>query len=278
MANFRLPSEIPEEQWPAASVFVEEAMALVRAAQEQGILLRIMGGLAIHLHSLEHEALWRGLKRLGAKVFTDIDFVAYGRDRAKLLKFFAARGYSINQKMLYFYGMGRQIYYGDKVPMVEIFFDALQMNHRIAYKGRLEADSPTLPAAELLLQKLQMVGMNEKDIKDSIVLLRAHELGDGDGERINRAMLGKRLFRDWGFHHTAVKNLGRIRMALPGYPELGRQDEAVVLSRVEELEKYLAEGAKSIGWKLRSLAGTRLKWYNPVDDWDVIDTQAGSAS
>jgi hypothetical protein len=160
--------------------------------------------------------------------------------------------------------------------MLEIFFDALQMNHRIAYKGRLEADSPTLPAAELLLQKLQMVGMNEKDIKDSIVLLRAHELGDDDQDRINRAMLGKRLFRDWGFYHTAVQNLGRIKAALPTYKELGPKDAAATAGRLEELEKYLAEGAKSLGWKLRAVVGTHLKWYNVVDDWDVIDTAAGS--
>ncbi|MCU0852943.1 MAG: hypothetical protein MUC90_06825 [Thermoplasmata archaeon] len=59
--------------------------------------------------------------------------------------------------------------------MVEIFYDELAMNHTVPYKGRLEMDSPTTPAGELMLQKLQVVKINEKDIKDLIVLIRAHD-------------------------------------------------------------------------------------------------------
>lgn len=273
MNKFRLPSEIGEEEWPAPSVFIEEAKGSVQEAQRDGLILRIMGGLAIYLHCLEYENLWAGLGRLGKKVFTDIDYVSYGKYRGRLLKFFEQRGFTINQKMLYLYGKSRHIYYGNKIPMVEVFYDRLEMNHTIDYAGRLEADSPTLPLAELLLQKVQMVGMHEKDIKDTIVLFRAHELGEDDNDRINQAAIGKRLLWDWGFYHTATTNLRKIKDSLSGYAVLGKEDAEIVDRRVTQLLQYLEEGPKSMKWKLRAKVGTRVKWYNVIDDWDVIDTE-----
>ena len=273
MSRFRLPSEIADHEWPAPSVFVEEAKACVQDAQDKGISMRIMGGLAIYLHCDEYEDLWDALERMGNKVFTDIDYVSYGKYRGQLLRFFESRGFTINKKILYLYGKTRHIYYGSKIPMVEVFFDKLEMNHTIDYAGRLEADYPTLPLAELLLQKIQIVGMNEKDIKDTIVLLRAHEIGEDDHDRINQKPIGERLFSDWGFYHTAIMNLQKIRASLSNYDALGHEDVTVIGERLAQLVRYLEEGPKTMKWKLRAKIGTKVKWYNTIDDWDVISSE-----
>jgi hypothetical protein len=272
--KFRLPSEIADHEWPAPSVFVEEAKACVQDAHGQGMMIRVMGGLAIYLHCQDYEKLWDDLGRLGSKVFTDIDYVSYGKYRRQLLTFFENRGFTINQKMLYLYGKDRQIYFGDTIPMVEIFYDKLEMNHTIQYARRLETDSPTLALAELLLQKIQMVGMHEKDFKDTIVLLRAHELGEDDNDRINLKAIGERLFSDWGFYHTATTNLQKTRDSLSKYKVLGEEDISVVDGRLDQLLKYLEEGRKSVKWKLRARIGTKVKWYNVIDDWDVIANES----
>jgi hypothetical protein len=272
MDRFKLPSEIPDDQWPAPSVFIEEAQNLVTDAREQNLEIRIMGGLAIYLHCIEHEVLWEKLGRLGKKVFTDIDLVSYQKYRVKLIKFFQNRGYVLNQKLLYHYGKSRQIYYGETIPMVEIFFDRLAMNHKIHYKKRLEADPLTVPLAELLLQKLQMVRMHEKDIKDSIVLLRAHEFGEDDEDRINRSVLGTCLGSDWGFYYTATENLKKIRDSLTEYSVLSNGDNKVIERRIAELMAHLEAEPKTFKWKSRALLGTKKKWYNEVDEWDVIDS------
>jgi len=270
--KFRLPSEISEEEWPSPSVFIEEARSCVKEADDKGIILRIMGGMAIYLHSQEHKQLWENLERLGKKVFTDIDFVSYGKFRGQLLGFFQNRGFTINQRMLYYYGKKRHIYYGEKIPMVEIFFDKLEMNHTIDFKKRLEVDSPTIPSAELLLQKIQMVRMNEKDIKDAIVLVRAHEIGEGDGERINRASVGARLLSDWGFYYTATTNFQKIINSLSNYDALSEEDIRAVKGRINVLLSYLEEEPKSMKWKSRALLGTKKKWYSEVDEWDIISS------
>ena len=274
MDRFRLPSEIPEEEWPRPEAFIEEAQACVQAAADQGLILRVMGGLAIFLHSQEHRELWEKLGRLGKKIFTDIDYVAYGKHRVKMIKFFQNRGFVINQKMLYHYGKTRQIYYGQKIPMAEVFYDQMHFNHPISFKKRLEQDSPTFPLAELLLQKLQMVRMNEKDIKDAIVLLRAHELGSDDANRINQTRIADVLCRDWGFFYTATENLRKIRSTLDSYSAVRAEDEKVIEQRIDELLGYLEVQQKGLKWRTRAIIGTKVKWYNEVDEWDVIASQA----
>jgi len=172
--------------------------------------------------------------------------------------------------MLYHYGKTRQIYYGEKIPMAEIFFDRLTMNHIIPYNKRLEADFPTTPLAELLLQKIQMVRMNEKDIKDAIILLRSHEIGSDDQEKINKFAIGASLLKDWGFYYTATGNLKKIGESLQRYKVLAPEDRQAVRDRIDELLDYLEKEPKGMKWKTRALVGSKVKWYNEVDEWDVI--------
>lgn len=270
MEKFKLPSEISLDKWPAPEVFIEEAKECVQVAREKGIVIRVMGGMAIYLHSQNFKDLWEKLGRLGKKVFTDIDYVSYGKHRVKLIKLFEQRGFKLNQQMLYHYGKTRQIYYGEKIPMAEIFFDRLTMNHIIPYNKRLEADFPTTPLAELLLQKIQMVRMNEKDIKDAIILLRSHEIGSDDREKINKLAIGAGLLKDWGFYYTATGNLKKIGESLPKYEVLAPEDRQAVMDRIDELIDYLEKEPKGMKWKIRALVGSKVKWYNEVDEWDVI--------
>jgi len=267
MAKFRLPSEIPLEEYPSPSTFIEEAISCVEEAAKEGIILRVMGGLAIYLHAQEFKKLWEKLARLGERVFTDIDFASYGKFRHKMIDFFTKRGYSIDKRLQMYHGTRRHIYFGGRVPMVEVFFDKLEMNHTISFK-RLETDSPTLPLSELLLQKLQIVKINEKDIKDAIVLLRAHDIGKTDNETINlNALVQAGLLSDWGFYYTVTTNLKKIVDFIPTCDALTENDRKVIGDRVNEILRYLDEQPKSLGWKLRARVGTKKKWYNDVEDW-----------
>jgi hypothetical protein len=267
MKRFRLPSEIPIEEYPSPEEFINEAIAIVEGAKERGITLRVIGGMAIYMHSKEYEDLWKRLKRLGAKVFTDIDLAGYSKERDKIAKFLAERGYEVDQRLLMYYGRVRQIYYSERIPMVEVFLDRLAMNHTIEFKGRLERDPLTLPLAELLLEKLQIVRMNDKDFKDSIVLLRAHEFGWDDNDKINlEAFKIQGLFDDWGFWYTVTTNLQLLRSKLDEY-DIEESHKVVVRSRIDELLKYLNETPKSKKWEKRAKIGTKEKWYNEVEEW-----------
>jgi len=265
--KFRLPSEIPLKEYPPPSTFVKEAVSCVEDAERQGLMLRVMGGLAIFLHCQNRQKLWSELGRLGKRVFTDIDFASYRRFGNRLTAFFESRGYTLYRVGLYTRAKERQIYFGGSVPMVEVFFDRLRMNHTIEFANRLEIDSPTIPLAELLLEKLQIVHMNEKDIKDAIVLLVAHDVADSDEETINAGYISKILAKDWGFYYTVMTNLGKIKEAARKYDVITKSDFKIIDERIGRLIKRIKDEPKTLRWRLRAKVGPKKRWYEEVEEW-----------
>ena len=74
---------------------------------------------------------------------------------------------------------------------MDVFYDKLDFCHVIRWDGRLEVDSPTIPLAELLLEKMQIVKINEQDVVDTFMLLLEHPLGHTDAETINLARMAR---------------------------------------------------------------------------------------
>ena len=77
----------------------------------------------------------------------------------------------------------KQLYFMDVARRrpVDILVDKLEMCHQFEFAGRLGATHPTLPLAELLMSKLQVVRINRKDVLDALILLAEHPLGEADG-------------------------------------------------------------------------------------------------
>ena len=55
-----------------------------------------------------------------------------------------------------------------------------------------------MPLAELLLEKMQIVQINEKDLIDTVMLLREHPIGDTDKETINAVIMTRTLWERLG--------------------------------------------------------------------------------
>jgi hypothetical protein len=136
----------------------------------------------------------------------------------------------------------------------------------IDFSGRLEVETLTLPLAELLLEKMQIVQINEKDLIDTIMLLREHEVGDQDNETINGALIAKILANDWGFWRTVTANLKLVGEELERYPRLTDEDRRVVRQRIHKLQEMIENEPKTRKWKLRGAVGERIKWYKDVEE------------
>src|SRR5208337_3186121 len=179
--------------------FANEIKRIISEADERKIPLRIMGGAAIRMHCPKHEALYEKLKRTPKH---DMDFVTYGKFRPLTRQLFIDLGYEpyISLMLTGATGRHRQIF-NDKEgnKAIDVFLGKLEMCHVIDFEGRLEVDSPTVPLAELLLQKLQVVQTNEKDIQDAIILLSEHDIGKGDEEQVNGGYIAEILGNEWGF-------------------------------------------------------------------------------
>ena len=241
---------------------VAEASRLVDEAQKAGITLRVMGACAFRIHCPNSNKLYENL----ARPITDIDLASYGKYNGKMKSFFDSQRYASDARVIALFGRERHQYtHPDGAVKVDVFFDRLSMNHIVDFKNRLELDSPTITLADLLLEKLQIVQLTEKDIKDTLVLLREHPVGTNENETVNGAYVAKILANDWGFWYTVTTNLQKVREYVNESDLLTEEDKAIVSKRMDELKAAIEAQSKSTKWKMRSRIGPKKKWYNEVE-------------
>lgn len=265
--QFRLPKDIPLEEYPKPETYLEEARQLTEDAQKEGLILRVMGPIAIHFYFPHYVELYRQMERLGDRVFTDIDYAAYGKHRNKLVPFFERHGYELEKRAAMIAGGTRMIFYSSKIPMIDVFYDRLDYNHPIEYRDRLEFHPYCVSLTDLVLQKLQIVQINDKDLKDAMLLLLAAPLGETDRDSINVKYLVKLFSDDWGFYYTATSNLKKIKEAMEGVVILTEQYRQTIGKKIDNLLNQIEAAPKTGKWKSRAKTGTSKLWYKEVSDW-----------
>jgi hypothetical protein len=241
--------------------YVERALDLVEKAAARGIELRILGSLAYRLHCPRNLALFEAMKR----DLTDIDFAARGDQRRDVRQFLADLGFEIDQDLLVTTEGKRYAFQDPGTGLfVDVFFDELYFCHPIPLRDRLALDSPTITPTDLLLEKMQIVEINPKDIKDSLVLLLEHDLQTDTQDAIDADYIARVLGDDWGFFHTVTTNLTRLSRDATEDGWLDDAQAHVVRSRIGELLATIEAAPKSTRWRLRARVGTRKRWYQEV--------------
>jgi hypothetical protein len=130
---------------------------------------------------------------------TDLDFITLSKYGSKIPALFSSLKFVPNERVNILFGATRQIYVDpENQRHVDVFFDKLSFNHEIDLTKRLDIDPFTISLADLLLEKLQIVKMSEKDAKDVIVLRHEHTL-EGTQKTIDGGYVAKLLSNDWGF-------------------------------------------------------------------------------
>lgn len=265
----------PDEPAPAPSAEVEaEARRLTGLAVDQGLRVRLMGGLAIRIQSPSAS------RPPYARSYRDLDLVSHGKDVATLRRLLEGEQYVGDKLFNAIHGAQRLVYTAPHGRWsVDVVIDRLAMSHTIELKDRLTTDGLTLDLADLLLTKLQIWEINRKDLGDVICLLADHPLvavgrltstsGDPgpagstpapiDLTRI-RAVLGA----DWGFCHTVERNL---RAVADLWAEVPVPDAPYpVDGQVATLLGDLSAAPKSFGWKTRARIGERVQWYETPEE------------
>jgi hypothetical protein len=266
--KFRLPKDIPLDEYPKPEVYLEEGRRLTEEAQKHGIVMRVMGPIALHYHFPDFVDLYMRMERLGDRVFTDIDYAAYGKHRSKLVPFFESHGYELEKRAAMISGGTRLIFFSNRVPMIDVFFDKLDYNHPIDYRGRLEIHPYCVSLADLMLQKLQIVQINDKDLKDAMLLLLAAQISDHDDNAINVKYIAKLFSDDWGFYYTGTTNLKKIKEATREVKALSEEQRGLISDKVDAFLQVIEAAPKSGKWKSRAKTGTSKLWYKEVSDWE----------
>jgi hypothetical protein len=243
--------------------FLEEVNRIMGAAKNEGVLLRLLGALAFHIHCPKFSYIQGMLGR----TFTDIDFASYSKESSRISKLFEELGYQHDVRVRVLFGS--RLVFDDASGTgrhCDVFLDKLEFCHDVIFRERLEVDEPTLPLAELLLEKLQIVKLNQKDAIDTIMLLREHQLGGSDDDTINADYLARLTARDWGLWRTLTVNLENVGKATQTLEKLSEEDRRDVSSKITALRSRIDDEPKSGGWKIRSRIGERKKWYRDVDE------------
>lgn len=243
--------------------FEEEAARIVGEGREKGVQIRLLGALAFQSHCPEFSHFQVTLKR----GYTDIDFAGYGKESPKIKSLFASLGYEQDQEVNIYFGASRLIFHSaNGGPHADVFFDRLDFCHPIPWLDRLEVDYPTIPLAELLLEKMQIVRINEKDIIDTIMLVREHPVGESDDETINAGRIAQLCAAEWGLWRTLTMNFDKVRRMMQSYESITGEDRLIVDERLDSLLQRIEAEPKSLSWKLRAKIGDKKKWYKEVDE------------
>src|SRR5689334_11341428 len=108
-----------------------EALRIVSLANEQGLVVRLMGGMAIRAHA----PAWTARTR---RTEVDLDFATRSRDRKGFYQLLEAQGYTADKQHNAMFG-AQQAYFVD-VPRkrpVDVLVDKLEMCHRLEFGDRL---------------------------------------------------------------------------------------------------------------------------------------------
>ena len=242
--------------------FEAEGDRLVALADVRGVALRLLGALAFAKRCPRHAYLQETLKR----EYTDIDFAGYGKQASQIKALLRREGY-VEDTLMYVESAGSWMVLNQPVAglHLDLFLDTVEFWHNIPWKGRLETHDATIPLAEMLMQKMQIVQINEKDIIDTIMLLLEHPLGDEDGDVINVGLVARVCAKDWGWWRTLTMNVHKVRQAAGAY-ELGPEERDRVVAQADAILRRIDGEPKSIGWKMRAKVGDRKKWYRDVGE------------
>jgi hypothetical protein len=205
--------------------------------------------------------------------YVDIDLIGHRKEAAKTKQLFTELGYRPRER---FNALdGSRLIFNDikNQRRVDIFLDAFQMCHKFEFKDRLGREPLTLPLSDLLMTKLQIVEINEKDFKDIIALLLDHDVSaDEVPDRINATYIAKLCGEDWGVYRTFSLNLAKVPEYAAGLG-LDEEQKKRVLARAEALRNSIEAAPKSMGWRMRARVGDRKKWYElPEADQEVVDS------
>jgi hypothetical protein len=239
----------------------QEALRLLREIGRRGIAAALIGGMGVRLLAAGrlHEAYRRDI--------ADLDFVTRRGAGRGLGDALVDAGYVPDAEFNALNGAHRLLFYDTTHGrQVDVFVDAFAMCHTLPLGERVVIGAGTLPAAEVLMTKLQIVELNAKDRGDLYALLLSHEVGSDDaGFTVNVERIVTLTANDWGLQHTFERNLAQLEAGLAEQP-LAEPERAAVAGRVRALLQAMEQAPKSRKWKLRDRIGERKRWYEEPEE------------
>src|SRR5918995_4522315 len=234
---------------------VEEAVRVAEEAKRNDVALRLLGGVAIKVRAEG------GMEPAFERKYADLDWITRKGKSSQVQRFFESLGYVPQTRFNTMYGRERLLYFDEEHDrQVDVLVGTFRMSHEIPFGKRMTLEPLTVPLAELLLTKLQIIELNEKDVGDALALLHDHPVGEEDGDSVNAAHIASLCSSDWGLWRTFTANLEALEGHLERY-DLADEGKERITERIGALLERIEEEPKTFGWKVRAKIGDRKRWY-----------------
>lgn len=231
------------------------ALRLIEKGEDKGIRLRLLGGVAIRLLCKDVIAEHPQLDRLCG----DIDLAGLSENSRTIEEVLQAEGFESHKEFNFLNVSSRMLFSKDGLK-VDVILDEFRMNHRWPIRECLLPDTRTLPIEDIMMTKLQVVHINKKDLTDLLaVALKAEQV------QLDLAYLTGLCMKSWGFTYTVVNNCETVMSQCNKI--IGRNAELSILRNLCGEVKSVRKG---VGWKLRSLIGNIIRWYEIAEEPTVF--------
>jgi len=250
----------------------DEAARILSGAEVKGVTLRLLGGMAVNLRCPSAS------KPPLSRRYVDIDMMGKRKETSKINQLFRDLGYKPRERFNAL--SGYRLIFNDMKNQrrVDVFLDVFQMCHKFDFRDRLGLEPKTISLSDLLSTKLQIIEINQKDVKDIFALLIDHDVAaEETSDKINAAYIAKLCAEDWGIYKTFSTNLTKLA-DFTGTLGLDDQQKKLVADRTGALKSAIEGAPKSMAWRMRAAVGERKRWYElPEADQEVIDSAPAAA-
>ena len=238
---------------------MDESRRLITNSTKAGLTMRVLGGVAVCLQAPDGRPLLT--RKIG-----DID-VATRKDGKRVAgEVLTNAGYVPDVHFNTFHGARRLLFYDEaNNRKLDVFIGDFSMCHEIPISDRLELEPLTVPLAELMLTKLQVVELTERDQRDIYNLTYHHELSNGDSKGIEIDFIASLCAKDWGLWRTTKATVERCVANIASY-DLPDEAATTIVDRLKTMWRRIEEAPKSTRWRLRSRVGDRVKWYEQPEE------------
>jgi hypothetical protein len=241
-----------------------EALSLARGAADAGLGLKLLGGLAVRVICPDFPPRQRAGQ--------DMDFACLAKGRKNVVAYLERSGCQPDKRFNNLNG-DRQMYFNAPSGRpIDVMVDRLVMCHTLDFRPSFGSLPLTVDAIDVLLSKLQIFELNEKDAWDIFHLLsgvRVSSGGDGSGATLDTGRFARLLGADWGWWRTVTGNLAKLPGLAAEKPELlpaGAPFDP--LAQASQLEEVALQAPKGVKWKLRANVGDRVRWYELPEEVD----------
>lgn len=254
--------------------------ALIDAGETAGFSLRLLGGLAVRLAcpSASTTPFYRSC--------SDADCIG-AADPCQVQAFIQSQGWLPEAEFNLYNGDRRLLFMSPGGSKLDVFIKVFSMCHDFDFTRRIPPVGYTVHPADLVLTKLQIHEINDKDLQDAACIFLDHHVfgeaivpdeGVAEGTNcsvgvdmsetgINADYIAGLCAADWGLQYSLVSNLDKT-LAWTDRAGLGAVEATVIRSRIAGLVSRIHSQQKTLAWRSRAILGSRLRWYREVEEVD----------